>query len=112
MTANKLANDNNRLRGKLLDFTAPKEDEEQWRQEKLMELEFLLKEYKTRCTALTEALETAGAGDYQRTNLLPSPLRAKKFNPSHRSEEGRLPRGIAGQEGAIGRKSGRVGEGC
>jgi len=67
LTANKLANDNNRLRGRLLDFTAPKEEEEQWQQEKLVELEFLLGQYKSRYTALNDA-HRADDG-YQRIKL-------------------------------------------
>jgi len=70
LTANKLVNDNNRLRERLLGFTAPKEEEEQWQQEKLVELEFLVGQYKSRCTALTEALQADD--DYQRIKLQPT----------------------------------------
>jgi hypothetical protein len=74
MTANKLANDNNRLRARLLEFAAPKEEEEQWREEKLVELEFLLGEYKTLCTALSKVEETGRAGTYKQRNFLISAL--------------------------------------
>jgi hypothetical protein len=73
LTANKLAEDNQRLRGKLLALNAPRGDEDAWQQEKLVELQFLLGEYKKRCASLTEALETAGAGCYQGSSLISEP---------------------------------------
>jgi hypothetical protein len=73
LTANKLADDNQRLRRKLLELTVPKGDEDAWQQEKLVELQFLLGEYKKRCASLTEALEATAVGGYQGSILISEP---------------------------------------
>lgn len=55
MTTTKIASDNKRLRAKLLE--KHEDEEEEWKDEKIVELEFLLKEYNNRNKALTARIE-------------------------------------------------------
>jgi hypothetical protein len=60
LTARKVVNDNNRLRSKALEGLSTKGEGDQWKDEKIMELEFLVGEYKARNKELLNRTENNG----------------------------------------------------
>jgi hypothetical protein len=68
LTARKIANDNNRLRSKVLEGLSTKGESDQWKEDKVVELEFLLGEYKARNKELLEGIENNG-----KSRIIPDP---------------------------------------
>ena len=93
MTASKIANDNSRLREKVLEVDADQESG-RWKDDKIVELEYLLGEYKKRNEELPERRRhSCGWTDYTDKSSRPEPetdltsLRVEKAVFSKRTKE-------------------------